>query len=82
MMTFRQVKLAFLDDRQRKMVRDQMERELQEARQSVQGSQSASVAPTSLPPPDQSPSHMPGPGYTLAAAVDQEGMDQPPPYHD
>lgn len=76
----RQVKLAFLDDRKAKMLRDQRERELQGARQSARESLGASPPPAS---PPSSPVPMPGPGHTLAA-VDQTDpdMDQPPPYPD
>ncbi|KAI9574443.1 hypothetical protein HD554DRAFT_2047106 [Boletus coccyginus] len=76
------VKLAFLDDRRRKLMLDERERELRRARESAQGSQSTS-APLAPSPPleDQSPVPMPGLGYTLAA-VDNPDVDQPPPYHD
>ena len=74
----RQVKLAFLDDRKRKMMRDERERELREARESAQ-SASAPLAPS--PSQDETPSSMPGLGYTLAT-VDNPDVDQPPPYHD
>ena len=71
----RQVKLAFMDDRKTKMLRDQRERQLREARESAQGSRSAAAAPSS-PSLEQSPP-MPGPGYTLATGVRE---DQSPPY--
>jgi hypothetical protein len=71
------VKLAFLDDRRRKMMHDKRERELREARESTRGAHSPSVALAPSPPP----ATMPGPGHTLVA-VDNPDVDEPPPYHD
>ncbi|KAG6378948.1 hypothetical protein JVT61DRAFT_13234 [Boletus reticuloceps] len=75
------VKLAFLDDRQSKAMRDARERELREARESARGSQGASMPLAPSPPPDETSVPMPGVGYTLAT-VDNPDVDQPPPYHD
>jgi len=75
------VKLAFLDDRKSKMIRDERDRELREARESGRGSQSASAPLAPSPSQDEIPVPMPGTGYTLAT-VDNPDVDQPPPYHD
>ncbi|KAG8218875.1 hypothetical protein J3R82DRAFT_4554 [Butyriboletus roseoflavus] len=76
------IKLAILDDRMRKMVRDERERELREARGSVQGSEGASAARASSPSSDQSSNPMPGLGHTLTSVSYNPGVDQPPPYYD
>ncbi|KAH0840149.1 hypothetical protein J3R83DRAFT_1130 [Lanmaoa asiatica] len=71
----RNVKLAFLDDRKNKMMYDERDRALREAREAARESQSTSAA---LASPDQSSSPMPGLGHTLTDC--DPGVDQPPPY--
>lgn len=71
--------LAFMDDRKTKMMRDEMERESREARESARAS--GGVASPPPPSPVQSPVPMPGLGHTLAS-VDNPDVDQPPPYQE
>ncbi|KAH7929479.1 hypothetical protein BV22DRAFT_1125744 [Leucogyrophana mollusca] len=77
------VKLAFIDDRKAKMVRDQIERQAREARAA---NRPASVEPRTeevevpaSPEDFQGRRSMPGVGYTLASP--DPNVDGPPPYN-
>jgi len=74
------VKLAFLDDRRTKMLRDERERELRMASEAAQGSRNSSRAGgvPSSPPHEPSSSHMPGAGHTLAEVESDSTMNISP----
>ncbi|KAF9221997.1 hypothetical protein BS17DRAFT_784256 [Gyrodon lividus] len=74
------VKLAFLDDRKAKLLRDKRERELRVASKAARGSRSspgASNAPGSLSQDLPSSHSMPGVGHTLAEVENDSTMNLP-----
>ncbi|KAH7887711.1 hypothetical protein F5I97DRAFT_2057369 [Phlebopus sp. FC_14] len=73
------VKLAFLDDRKSKMLRDQRERALREVREE-RGAGQAPISTTGPSPLSPSMNPMPGTGNTFASA--EPSVDDPPPYAD
>jgi hypothetical protein len=75
-----QIKLAFLDDRKTKMLRDQRDRETREARVAAAArreAEASSLSPASSPIRD-----MPGTGHSLVTLRSDVTMDSPPGYHE
>jgi hypothetical protein len=74
-----QIKLAFLDDRKTKMLRDQRDRETREARMAAAAreAEASSLSPASSPI-----RNMPGTGHTLVTLRSDVTMDSPPGYHE
>jgi len=74
------IKLAFLDDRKTKMLRDQRDRERREARAAAaaqhEAQSSPPISPASLPTSD-----MPGTGHSLVTLRSDVTMDSPPGHH-
>ncbi|KAF9534289.1 hypothetical protein CPB83DRAFT_889289 [Crepidotus variabilis] len=67
------VKLAFMDDRKIKLMRDEMERENREGRAARQAQEALAAANRQSPPPPELP--MPGSGHLLSG--DLEDIDPP-----
>lgn len=71
-----QIKLAFLDDRKTKMMRDRREREGREARAAAQ--QAVQASPIGSPTPSSPGRDMPGVGHnlvTLSSAHEDGAVD-------
>jgi len=71
------IKLAFLDDRKTKMLRDQRERERREAQAAAAARETQTVPPIS--PASSAIPDMPGTGRSL---VSLRSVDSPPGYHE
>jgi len=72
------IKLAFLDDRKTKMLRDQRDRERREAQAATAANREVPSSPSISP----ASSDMPGTGHSLVTLRSDVMMDNPPGYHE